>query len=67
MTLPGRRDGKQMGGDVPIVPAPEEGVMGTVAALLPRDGKLDTQEPESRRLGSQARERSRTRALSDRR
>ncbi len=49
VTLPGRRAGKQMGGDVPIVPAPEEGVMGTVAALLPRDGKLDAQEREQER------------------
>ncbi|MHC4514632.1 MAG: transposase, partial [Planctomycetota bacterium] len=45
LTLPGRKDGKQPEGDVPIVPAPEEGVLGTVTALLgQRGGKLDTEE-----------------------
>ena len=50
VTLPGRKDRKQAEGDVPIVPAleegiSEEGVMGTVAALLrPRSGRSDTEE-----------------------
>ncbi len=49
VTLPGRNGRKQPVGDVPIVPAPKEGVMGTVAAVVrPRDGKLDSEESRER-------------------
>ena len=45
VTLPGRKDRKQPEGDVSLVPAPEGGVLGTVAALRgQRGGKLDTKE-----------------------
>jgi hypothetical protein len=49
VTLPGRKDRNQTEGEVSIVPAPEEGVLGTVAALLgQRGGKLDTKESRER-------------------
>ncbi len=49
VTLPGRNGRKQPVGDVPIVPAPKEGVMGTVAAVVrPRDGKLDSEASRER-------------------